>query len=107
MKNKPVPQHFGCWGYASVFCLLLGFPFHHRNPSWVCSSAVFKTGARSEAQQQLVSEQWDFLCQLEMVGEEGAFVLGWDEVLTEEELSMTLKVSAAKRWKSYTRKSAD
>ncbi|XP_030811790.1 N-lysine methyltransferase SETD6 [Camarhynchus parvulus] len=48
--------------------------------------------AKSEAQQQLVSEQWDFLCQLEMVGEEGAFVLGWDEVLTEEELSMTLKV---------------
>ncbi|NWW82927.1 SETD6 methyltransferase, partial [Climacteris rufus] len=27
-----------------------------------------------------------------MVGEEGAFVLGWDEVLTEEELSVTLKV---------------
>ncbi|NXJ06590.1 SETD6 methyltransferase, partial [Odontophorus gujanensis] len=27
-----------------------------------------------------------------MVGEEGAFVLGWDEVLTEEELSTTLKV---------------
>ncbi|XP_075621795.1 N-lysine methyltransferase SETD6 isoform X2 [Balearica regulorum gibbericeps] len=48
--------------------------------------------ARSEAEQQLVSEQWDFLCQLEMVGEEGAFVLGWDEVLTEEELSVTLKV---------------
>ncbi|XP_064375515.1 N-lysine methyltransferase SETD6 isoform X1 [Dromaius novaehollandiae] len=48
--------------------------------------------AKSEAEQQLVSQQWDFLCQLEMVGEEGAFVLGWDEVLTEEELSMTLKV---------------
>ncbi|XP_035399674.1 N-lysine methyltransferase SETD6 [Cygnus atratus] len=48
--------------------------------------------AKNEAQQQLVSEQWDFLCQLEMVGEEGAFVLGWDEVLTEEELSVTLKV---------------
>ncbi|NXC75815.1 SETD6 methyltransferase, partial [Anhinga anhinga] len=61
--------------------------------------------AKSEAQQQLVSEQWDFLCQLEMVGEEGAFVLGWDEVLTEEELSMTLKVSTARWWKSYTRKS--
>ncbi|NXD15492.1 SETD6 methyltransferase, partial [Nothocercus nigrocapillus] len=27
-----------------------------------------------------------------MVGEEGAFVLGWDEVLTDEELSVTLKV---------------
>ncbi|XP_051485210.1 N-lysine methyltransferase SETD6 isoform X3 [Apus apus] len=48
--------------------------------------------ARSEAEQQLVREQWDFLCQLEMVGEEGAFVLGWDEVLTEEELSTSLKV---------------
>nr|XP_009931951.1 PREDICTED: N-lysine methyltransferase SETD6 [Opisthocomus hoazin] len=48
--------------------------------------------AKSEAQQQLVAEQWDFLCQLEMVGDEGAFVLGWDEVLTEEELSTTLKV---------------
>ncbi|KAM6253178.1 N-lysine methyltransferase SETD6 [Porphyrio hochstetteri] len=48
--------------------------------------------AESEAEQRLVSEQWDFLCQLEMVGEEGAFVLGWDEVLTEEELSVTLKV---------------
>lgn len=73
------------------------FPFcrhRYRKPSWVCSSAVFKAGAKSEAQQQLVAEQWDFLCQLEMVGEEGAFVLGWDEVLTEEELSMTLKVSS-------------
>ncbi|NWH64073.1 SETD6 methyltransferase, partial [Geococcyx californianus] len=27
-----------------------------------------------------------------MVGEEGAFVVGWEEVLTEEELSVTLKV---------------
>ncbi|XP_014373784.1 N-lysine methyltransferase SETD6 isoform X3 [Alligator sinensis] len=48
--------------------------------------------ARTAAEQQLVSEQWDFLCQMEMVGEEGAFVIGWEEVLTEEELSMTLKV---------------
>ncbi|XP_074864806.1 N-lysine methyltransferase SETD6 [Carettochelys insculpta] len=49
-------------------------------------------GASTEAERQLVLEQWDFLCQLEMVGEEGAFVIGWEEVLTEEELSMTLKV---------------
>ena len=27
-----------------------------------------------------------------MVGEEGAFVIGWEEVLTEEELTTTLKV---------------
>lgn len=54
-----------------------------------------QTGASTEAERQLVSEQWDFLCQLEMVGEEGAFVIGWEEVLTEEELSMTLKVRGA------------
>lgn len=69
----------------------------------VHSSAAFKTGAKSEAQQQLVSEQWDFLCQLEMVGEEGAFVLGWDEVLTEEELSVALKVRIARWGKSCKR----
>lgn len=44
------------------------------------------------------------MCQLEMVGEEGAFVLGWDEVLTEEELSVTLKVRMARWGKSYTRR---
>lgn len=50
------------------------------------------------------------MCQLEMVGEEGAFVVGWDEVLTEEELSVTLKVSNT-TWlpggQSYARNSTD
>ena len=54
-----------------------------------------------------MAEQWDFLCQLEMVGDEGAFVLGWDEVLTEEELSTTLKVGTAACWRSYPGKSTD
>ncbi|KAM9121895.1 N-lysine methyltransferase SETD6 isoform 1-T1 [Pangshura tecta] len=60
-------------------------------------------GASTEVERQLVSEQWDFLCQLEMVGEEGAFVIGWEEVLTEEELSMTLKVlgMAAEEFKEF------
>lgn len=80
---------------ASLFPFCLPLSLHH-NPGWVCISAVFQAGARSEVQQQLVLEQWDFLCQLEMVGEEGAFVLGWNEVLTEEELSVTLKVSGGR-----------
>lgn len=45
-----------------------------------------------------------------MVGEEGAFVVGWDEVLTEEELSVTLKVSNTTRLpggQSYARNSTD
>lgn len=50
------------------------------------------TGAKDEAERQLLCERWDFLCKLEMVGEEGAFVIGREEVLTEEELATTLKV---------------
>ncbi|KAK7804459.1 hypothetical protein U0070_022077 [Myodes glareolus] len=49
-------------------------------------------GTKDEAERQLLCERWDFLCKLEMVGEEGAFVIGREEVLTEEELATTLKV---------------
>ncbi|CAI5781988.1 Hypothetical predicted protein [Podarcis lilfordi] len=56
----------------------------------LCKAALQAT--KTEAQRQLVLEQWDFLCQMEMVGEEGAFVIGWERVLTEEELAMALKV---------------
>ncbi|XP_055268613.1 N-lysine methyltransferase SETD6 isoform X2 [Moschus berezovskii] len=49
-------------------------------------------GTKVEAEKLLLYERWDFLCKLEMVGEEGAFVIGREEVLTEEELATTLKV---------------
>nr|XP_042133185.1 N-lysine methyltransferase SETD6 isoform X1 [Peromyscus maniculatus bairdii] len=49
-------------------------------------------GTKDEAARLLLCERWDFLCKLEMVGEEGAFVIGREEVLTEEELATTLKV---------------
>uniref|UniRef100_A0A250Y131 N-lysine methyltransferase SETD6 n=1 Tax=Castor canadensis TaxID=51338 RepID=A0A250Y131_CASCN len=48
--------------------------------------------AKSTAERLLLYERWDFLCKLEMVGEEGAFVVGREEVLTEEELTTTLRV---------------
>lgn len=51
-------------------------------------------GTKVEAERLLLYERWDFLCKLEMVGEEGAFVIGREEVLTEEELAATLKVNA-------------
>lgn len=50
-----------------------------------------------DAERLLLCERWDFLCELEMVGEEGAFVIGREEVLTEEELTTTLKVTLAIR----------
>nr|XP_033797861.1 N-lysine methyltransferase SETD6 [Geotrypetes seraphini] len=49
-------------------------------------------GAKTEQEHQLVVEKWDFLCQLELVNEEGAFVIGLQGVLTVEELVATLKV---------------
>lgn len=55
------------------------------------------TGAKVEAERLQLRERWDYLCKLEMVGEEGAFVIGREEVLTEEELSTTLKVEGHSR----------
>lgn len=51
------------------------------------------TGTKVEAERLLLCERWDYLCKLEMVGEEGAFVIGREEVLTEEELTTTLQVT--------------
>ncbi|XP_061450111.1 N-lysine methyltransferase SETD6 isoform X2 [Rhineura floridana] len=55
----------------------------------LCKAALQAT--KTEVQHLLVLEQWDFLCQMEMVGKEGAFVFGWERILTEEELSMALQ----------------
>lgn len=49
-------------------------------------------GAKDEAERLQLLKRWDYLCKVEMVGEEGAFVIGREEVLTEEELTTTLKV---------------
>lgn len=49
-------------------------------------------GTEDETERLLLCERWDFLCKQELVGEEGAFVIGREEVLTEEELATTLKV---------------
>ncbi|XP_030059452.1 N-lysine methyltransferase SETD6 [Microcaecilia unicolor] len=48
--------------------------------------------SKTEQEHQLVVEKWDFLRQLELVNEGGAFVIGLHGVLTEEELLATLKV---------------
>ncbi|KAM4722185.1 N-lysine methyltransferase SETD6 isoform 2-T2 [Rhinophrynus dorsalis] len=48
--------------------------------------------AASEEERTQVQERWDFLCHMEMVGEEGAFVFGCEEVMTEEELRACLKL---------------
>uniref|UniRef100_A0A5S6M7R8 N-lysine methyltransferase SETD6 n=1 Tax=Xenopus tropicalis TaxID=8364 RepID=A0A5S6M7R8_XENTR len=48
--------------------------------------------ARTEEDRLEMQKRWDFLCHIEIVGEEGAFVFGLEEVMTEEELKACLKV---------------
>lgn len=62
------------------------------HPAGVVSSLHHFIGTKDETEKLLLHERWDFLCEREMVGEEGAFVIGCEEVLTEEELAATLKV---------------
>ncbi|CAI9616566.1 unnamed protein product [Staurois parvus] len=49
-------------------------------------------GAESEEEKAKLQERWSFLCRMEMVGEEGAFVFGCEEVLTDDELKTCLKL---------------
>lgn len=60
-------------------------------------TTFLSTGAKDEAERLQLLKRWDYLCKVEMVGEEGAFVIGREEVLTEEELTTTLKVEDPKR----------
>ncbi|XP_020389426.1 N-lysine methyltransferase setd6 isoform X1 [Rhincodon typus] len=46
----------------------------------------------TEEERKLLREKWEFLTELEIVGEERDFVIGQSGVLTEEELYSTLKV---------------
>ncbi|XP_069824740.1 N-lysine methyltransferase SETD6 [Dendropsophus ebraccatus] len=49
-------------------------------------------GLKSEEERKRVQERWAFLCHMDVVGEEGAFVFGCEGVLTEDELRMCLKM---------------
>ncbi|KAM5126879.1 N-lysine methyltransferase SETD6 [Mantella aurantiaca] len=51
-------------------------------------------GAESLEAESRVEEAWSLLCHMDMVGEEGAYVFGRDEILTDEELKTSLKLLA-------------
>ncbi|XP_028930981.1 N-lysine methyltransferase SETD6 [Ornithorhynchus anatinus] len=104
VATRPIPKGheiFNTYGQMANWQLVHMYGFAEPYPGntddtadiqMVTVRAAALQGAETEAERQSVRERWDFLCQLEMVGEEGAFVIGWEEVLTEEELSATLKV---------------
>ncbi|XP_038609311.1 N-lysine methyltransferase SETD6 [Tachyglossus aculeatus] len=104
VATQPIPKGqeiFNTYGQMANWQLLHMYGFAEPYPGntddtadiqMVTVRAAALQGAETEAEKQSVRERWDLLCRLEMVGEEGAFVVGWEEVLTEEELSATLKV---------------
>lgn len=57
---------------------------------------------KTEEEKKLLAEKWEFLTELEVIGEEGDFVIGQSGVLTEEELYSTLKVRTPCYWAPIT-----
>nr|XP_025867642.1 N-lysine methyltransferase SETD6 isoform X1 [Vulpes vulpes] len=104
VATKPIPKGheiFNTYGQMANWQLIHMYGFAEPYPDNIDDTADIQMvtvreaalqGTKVEAERLLLLERWDFLCKLEMVGEEGAFVIGREEVLTEEELTTTLKV---------------
>ncbi|XP_040265921.1 N-lysine methyltransferase SETD6 [Bufo bufo] len=104
VTTRPVAaghELFNTYGEMGNWQLLhmYGFSEPHPNNSNEAADIYMLTlqqaallGAESEEEKARVQERWAVLCQMDMVGEEGAFVFGCDGALTEEELRTSLKV---------------
>ncbi|XP_075693195.1 N-lysine methyltransferase SETD6 [Rhinoderma darwinii] len=104
VTTRPVTaghELFNTYGQMGNWQLLhmYGFSEPHPNNSNETADIPMTTlqeaallGAESEEERAQVRERWDFLCHMDMVGEEGAFVFGCEEVLTDEELRTCLKL---------------
>nr|KAF6407988.1 SET domain containing 6, protein lysine methyltransferase [Molossus molossus] len=108
VATKPIPKGheiFNTYGQMANWQLIHMYGFVEPYPDNTDDTADIQMvtvreaalqGTKAEAERLLLLERWDYLCKLEMVGEEGAFVIGWEKVLTEEELTTTLKVEGPK-----------
>ncbi|PIO31799.1 N-lysine methyltransferase setd6 [Aquarana catesbeiana] len=92
---------FNTYGQMGNWQLLHMYGFSEPHPDNINDTADIQMtvlreaalqGAESEEQKAKLQERWAFLCHMEMVGEEGAFVFGCEEVLTDEELRTSLKL---------------
>ncbi|XP_006863691.1 PREDICTED: N-lysine methyltransferase SETD6 [Chrysochloris asiatica] len=104
VATQPIPKGheiFNTYGQMANWQLLHMYGFVEPYPGNTDDTADIQMvtvreaalqGTKVEAERLLLYERWDFLCKLEMVGDEGAFVVGREEVITEEELTATLKV---------------
>ncbi|KAI4902437.1 hypothetical protein NFI96_011488 [Prochilodus magdalenae] len=83
------------WQLLHMYGFAEPFPTNSNDTADVQMSAVYKAAVQEkqgEAEQRLLEEKWKMLCEMETVGEKGAFVFGKDGSLTDTELYTTLKV---------------
>ncbi|XP_078067284.1 N-lysine methyltransferase setd6 isoform X1 [Mustelus asterias] len=92
---------FNTYGQLANWQLLHMYGFTEPYPSNTHEAMVIRMqmmydaalqAVQTEEERKLLLEKWEFLTKLEIVGEEGDFVIGQEGVLTDEELYGTLKV---------------
>lgn len=92
---------FNTYGQMANWQLLhmYGFaePYHSNSNDTadIPMSNVYKAAVQvtqSEAEQRLLVEKWNTLCEMEMVGEKGVFIFGKSGSLTDTEMYTTLKI---------------
>ncbi|XP_068117323.1 N-lysine methyltransferase SETD6 [Hyperolius riggenbachi] len=104
VTTQPVPaghELFNTYGQMGNWQLLHMYGFAEPHPGNINETADIPMstlleaalqGAESEEEKDRFRERWTFLCRMEIVGEEGAFVFSREEVLTDEELRTSLKL---------------
>uniref|UniRef100_A0A8C6YFA2 N-lysine methyltransferase SETD6 n=1 Tax=Naja naja TaxID=35670 RepID=A0A8C6YFA2_NAJNA len=83
------------WQLLHMYGFAEAYPSNTNDTADIQMSTLLKAALQAtdtDMEEKLVLDQWNFLCHQEMVGEEGAFVIGWERVFTEEELLVALQV---------------
>ncbi|XP_076878154.1 N-lysine methyltransferase setd6 [Brachyhypopomus gauderio] len=83
------------WQLLHMYGFTEPFPTNSNDTADIQMSSMYKAGVqatKSEAEHRLLVAKWNMLCEMEIVGEKGAFIFGKSGSLTDTELYTTLKV---------------
>ncbi|CAM9695350.1 unnamed protein product [Lampetra planeri] len=82
------------WQLLHMYGFVEPHPANNNDAAEIQMTTLYKAALQvfGESRKQLVEKKWKVLCDMLLVGEEGAFVIGREGVLTEEELYAALKV---------------